>query len=235
MTTEVEGSFGTLAFAGLWNSVEVRSPTVARRQADTFGTSTPNRSLTSLSCEVWSNTSEAMWPPRPRPSGPAMLSVPGAGSPIVGGDAVRYSPAVPGGAVGGGTWSNHPSFSSYMRKSAVFDHTLGFAVRASSTSEVNHIPLAGADEGCSSKPSGGMSHDTLGSDPDLTSPTKSFGNVGVNAFWSSDESGWRPLHSGRGHTNRSPRRRTNRRCRMNRIQHRNSNPPSRNSKCHSSN
>jgi hypothetical protein len=88
---------------------------VARRHADTLGTSTPNRSLTGLSCEVWSNTSDAIWPPRlngeitsigtltPRPSGPAMLSVPGSGSPMAGGDAVRYSPAVPAGAVGGGT------------------------------------------------------------------------------------------------------------------------------------
>ena len=108
-----------------------------------------------------------------------------------GGDAVRYSPAVPAGAVGGGTWSNQPSFSSYIRNNAVFDHTFGFAVSASSTSEVNHMPLAGADDGCSSKPSGGMIHDTLGSVPDLTSATKSFGNVGVNAFWYSGESGLR--------------------------------------------
>src|ERR1700735_2276656 len=127
----------------------------------------------------------------PRPSGPAMSSVPGSGSPIVGGGAVRYSPAVPGGGVGGATWSNHPSFSSYMRKNAVFDHTFGLAVSASSTSEVNHMPLAGADEGGSSTPSGGMSQETLGSDPDVTSATKSFGKVGVNAFWYSDESGLR--------------------------------------------
>ncbi len=58
--TGVAGSLGTVVFAGLCNIVEVGSPTVARRQADTFGTSTPNRSLTSFSCDVWSNTSEAM-------------------------------------------------------------------------------------------------------------------------------------------------------------------------------
>ena len=90
---------------------------------------------------------------------------------------------VPAGAVGGDTWSNQPSFSSYIRKNAVLDHTFGLEVSASSTSEVNYMPLAGADDGCSSKPSGGMIHETLGSDPEFTSATKSFGNVGVNAFW----------------------------------------------------
>jgi len=82
-----------------------------------------------------------------------------------------------------GTWSNQPSFSSYIRSSAVFDHSSVFAVRASSTSEVKYMPLAGADEGCSSKPSGGMIHDTLGNDPAAMSETKSLGNVGSNAFW----------------------------------------------------
>ena len=53
------------------------------------------------------------------------------------------------------------------------------------------MPLAGAEEGCSSKPSGGMIHDTLGSDPDAMSATKSFGKVGSNAFWYSGESGLR--------------------------------------------
>jgi hypothetical protein len=89
ITTDVAGRLGTVSLAGLWNIVDVRSPTVARRHADTFGTSIPNRSLTSLSCEVWSNTSEAMWPPRlndeitsigtrtPRPSRRGMPSVPG--------------------------------------------------------------------------------------------------------------------------------------------------------------
>src|SRR5580698_7234831 len=114
-----------------------------------------------------------MWPPRlngemtsigtrtPRPSGPVMPRVCDElpGSRVELGVAVRYSPAVPAGAVGGGTWSNHPSFSSYIRKNAVFDHTFGFAVSASRTSEVNHMPLAGAEDGCSSKPSGGMIHD----------------------------------------------------------------------------
>ncbi len=90
---------------------------------------------------------------------------------------------MPAGGVGGGTWSNQPSFSSYMRNSAVLDHSSVLAVSASSTSEVKYMPLAGAEEGCSSKPSGGMIHETLGSDPEAMSETKSLGNVGSNAFW----------------------------------------------------
>src|ERR1700691_1797348 len=78
-----------------------------------------------------------------------------------------------------------------MRNSAVFDHNSVFAVSASSTSEVKYIPLAGAEEGCSSKPSGGIIHDTLGSEPDAMSETRSLGNVGSNAFWYSGDSGLR--------------------------------------------
>ena len=57
--TEVAGNFGNAVSLGPRKIAEVRSPTVRRRQADTFGTSTPNRSLTSFSWDVWSNTSEA--------------------------------------------------------------------------------------------------------------------------------------------------------------------------------
>ena len=42
------------------------------------------------------------------------------------GETVTYSPGVPCGATGGGTWSKNPSFSSYMWKSTVLDHTSGF-------------------------------------------------------------------------------------------------------------
>ena len=38
---------------------------------------------------------------------------------------VTYSPGVPGGAVGGGTWSKNPSFSSYMMNKTVLAHTVG--------------------------------------------------------------------------------------------------------------
>ncbi|HEX4830889.1 MAG TPA: hypothetical protein VH478_07340 [Trebonia sp.] len=42
---------------------------------------------------------------KPRPIGPAM-------PPAADGSVVRYSPAVPAGATGGGTWSKKPPFSS---------------------------------------------------------------------------------------------------------------------------
>src|SRR6202050_681773 len=108
-STDVFGSFGTLVSCLPVNSAEVRSPTVLRRHADTFGTSTPNRLETSCSCEVWSNTSVAMWPPRlngeitmhgtrtPSPSGPLKLRMSGLGSPIGNEVFVRYSPSVPAG------------------------------------------------------------------------------------------------------------------------------------------
>ena len=66
------------------------------------------------------------------------------------GETVTYSPAVPAGATGGGTWSKKPSFSSYMWKSTVFDHTSGLATSAPSTWLVSHSPRAGGDDGCSS-------------------------------------------------------------------------------------
>ena len=70
---------------------------------------------------------------------------------------------MPFGAVGGATWSNQPSFSSYISNSAVFDQTSGFETSASSTSDVNHSPLRDEAAGCSSKPSGGTTQETLGS------------------------------------------------------------------------
>ena len=83
---------------------------------------------------MWSKTSDATWPPRlkgestsigtrkPMPIGPAnALGVGGQGV-----DGQRTRRAVPAGAVGGGTWSKKPSFSSYMWNSTVLDHTSGF-------------------------------------------------------------------------------------------------------------
>ena len=128
-----------------------------RRHAEMLGAFTPKRSSRKRSCEVWSNTSDATWPPRlkgestsigtrkPMPIGPA---VPCASSGS--GETVTYSPGVPCGATGGGTWSKNPSFSSYMWKSTVLDHTSGLDTRAASTWLVNHSPSAGGDDGCSS-------------------------------------------------------------------------------------
>ncbi len=77
----------------------MRSPSVSRRHADTFGIATPNRSATNCNCEVWSKVSEHTQPPAlngettymgtrtPMPTGPAM-------PPAVEGNgrAVMYSP-----------------------------------------------------------------------------------------------------------------------------------------------
>ena len=99
------------------------SPTAASRHAEMFGTVTPweaNRAANSFSVEVWSNVSEATNSPRlngetisigtrkPSPIGPAMLPAPG----TVASGTVMYSPGVPAGAAGGGTWSKKPPFSS---------------------------------------------------------------------------------------------------------------------------
>ena len=78
-----------------------------------------------------------------------------------------------------------------MMNSAVLAHTFGLEVSSSSTIETYHCPFIGDADGCSSKPSGGIIQDTLGSVPALTSAAKSLGNVGVNAFLYSDEFGCR--------------------------------------------
>ncbi len=58
--------------------------------------------------EVWSKTSELTQPPRVHGDMTSM----GTRKPSPIGTPSRYSPAVPGGATGGGTWSKKPSFSS---------------------------------------------------------------------------------------------------------------------------
>jgi hypothetical protein len=124
-------------------------------EPDRLGTSTPKRSATNFSCEVWSKVSLAMWPPRlkgeitgqgtltPSPSGPLIprSSDEAPGSRVDDGVAVRYPPGVPAGAVGGGTWSNQPSFSSYIKNKAVFDHSSGLDVRASRTMDVKCMAI----------------------------------------------------------------------------------------------
>ena len=113
------GSDGTEESTFTKLKAPVRSPTAARRHAVRFGTSAPNRRSISRSVEVWSKTSWETNPPRlngettsvgtrnPRPIGPATAPA-SDGSGLT----VRYSPAVPAGAVGGGTWSKKPPFSS---------------------------------------------------------------------------------------------------------------------------
>jgi hypothetical protein len=95
------------------------SPTVLRRHPLMLGSRTPKRRSSKRKVEVWSNTSLHTQPPRvlgditragtrkPSPIGPAIPA-----ATLGSGDAVTHSPGVPSGAVGGGTWSNRPSFSS---------------------------------------------------------------------------------------------------------------------------
>src|SRR5436309_2444132 len=113
------GSDGTLVFGAAKLNAAVMSPVTDLRQAERFGTSAPKRVSRKRSVEVWSKVSEQTKPPRekgettsigtrkPRPIGPR---IPFASSGSV--PTVRYSPGVPGGATGGGTWSKKPPFSS---------------------------------------------------------------------------------------------------------------------------
>src|SRR6202035_1987928 len=155
----VAGNEGRLVLGWPRPRVDVRSPTVCLRQAEMFGAFTPKRASRNRSIDVWSKVWESTHPPRLQgeitivgtrnPSPMGWRNPPS--SPTVG-VAVTVSSAVPGGGVGGGTWSKKPPFSSYIRNSAVFDHTAGLDVRASSTSEVKYMPRAGEPDGCSSHP-----------------------------------------------------------------------------------
>src|SRR5215471_6840951 len=111
---KVEGKFGTDVSGVAKLKAVVRSPTVDRRQALRLGTSAPKRVSRKRSTEVWSKRSDDTNPPRlngetismgtrnPKPIGPVMGGLPTTvGSGTAG--AVTYSPAVPIGAVVGGT------------------------------------------------------------------------------------------------------------------------------------
>jgi len=99
----------------------VKSPTVEFRQALMLGTGTPKRALMNFRVDVWSRTVETFRGPRlygettmpgtrdPRPIGPRMPPDPGTESMS---GTVTNSPGVPGGGVGGVTWSKKPPFSS---------------------------------------------------------------------------------------------------------------------------
>ncbi len=127
--------------------VPVRSLVVPRRQAEMLGAVTPNRASRNRSWEVWSKVSWQTQPPtlngettsigtrKPRPIGPATpLASLGRGLPV------RYSPAVPGGATGGATWSKKPSFSSQLMNSTVLAQTAGFDT--SVFDDLLDVPLA---------------------------------------------------------------------------------------------
>ncbi len=88
---------------------------------------------------------------------------------------MRYSPGVPGGAVGGATWSKNPPFSSHVTKSAVLAHTFGLLISVSSTWPVTRAPVFDGAGGCSSWYGGARTHDTDGSDAVATADVKSCG------------------------------------------------------------
>src|SRR5579875_201750 len=76
------------------------------------------------------------------------------------------SPGVPAGGVGGGTWSNRPSFSSYWRIITVLAHTSGLAAKAAMMDDTKAAPWAGeapGSAGCSEAPLGGQIHETVAS------------------------------------------------------------------------
>src|SRR6185369_2862791 len=95
----------------------VRSPQMARRHAEMFGSRTPVHVSRKRSTDVWSKTCEFTQPPRlhgemtvigTRGPSPIGTGAPDA-APFAGRFADRYSPGVPGGGVGGTTWSKKPS------------------------------------------------------------------------------------------------------------------------------
>jgi len=168
--SEVEGRFGTDVFGEAKLNAEVMSRVTERRQCERLGTSAPKRVSRKRSVEVWSKVSEQTNPPRengettsvgtrnPSPIGPRM---PAASE--LSGLAVTYSPVVPAGAVGGGTWSKKPPFSSKVMKSAVLSQTAGLEVRMLSTCCERYSPYSVGAGGCSLSTIDPSTHETCGS------------------------------------------------------------------------
>src|SRR5437764_4927954 len=98
-------------------------------------------------------------------------------SPPTGGVLVRYSPAVPGGATGGGTWSKKPPLSSHVRNTAVLAQSPGLAVMAASTWLTPYWPHSTGVGGCSVQRNWTFTHDTAGRRPAAQSAAKSLGDV----------------------------------------------------------
>jgi hypothetical protein len=94
---------------------------------------------------------------KPRPIGPAMPPAAEGSVPV------RYSPGVPGGGVGGVTWSKKPPFSSYVMNKTVLFQTSGLEARASRRSYMYWAPAAGRPLGCSL--ASGWTHETWGRSP----------------------------------------------------------------------
>src|ERR1700739_2319336 len=66
------------------------------------------------------------------------------------------------GARSDGTWSKKPSFSSYISRNTVLDHTAGLATSAASRRAVMLSPALGECEGCSQYSAGAEIQDTCG-------------------------------------------------------------------------
>src|SRR5919201_4889945 len=114
---------------------------------------------------------------KPRPIGPRIPSASGGSEEIV-----RYSPGVPGGGVGGGTWSKKPPFSSHVMKRTVFAHTSGLLIRIETTWLVAYSPYATGAGGCSVWTSGARTQETCGSWLAATSAWKVSGKTRPNAL-----------------------------------------------------
>src|SRR5439155_20811073 len=108
----------------------------------------------------------------PRPIGRAMPP-----SPPGGGVAVRYSPAVPGGGNGGGTWSNELPLSSHVMNRTVLAQSSGCDVMAATTWLTPYSPHAKGTGGCSVQRNWRLIHDTAGRFPLAQSAAKSLGDV----------------------------------------------------------
>jgi hypothetical protein len=208
LETSVAGRVGNPVATGEAKSnAPVRSPTMERRHAVSLGSSSPDTPLAANSVvrkriiEVWSLTSEhtmgrhpadpgatglrdhgeitSMGTRGPSPTGPAMPP-----SPPDGGTAVRYSPGVPAGATGGGTWSKKPPLSSQVRNTAVFAQSSGLELIAERICATASSPQPIGVGGCSVNRNGELIHDTAGSVPAAQSVRNSAGEVcEPSPFW----------------------------------------------------
>ncbi|SKU47696.1 Uncharacterised protein [Mycobacteroides abscessus subsp. abscessus] len=79
-----------------------------RLHPEMFGSRTPVNSSRNRSTDVWSKGSPATHPPTDH----GEITMAGTRNPPPIGTPLTHSPGVPGGGVGGTTWSNRPSFSS---------------------------------------------------------------------------------------------------------------------------
>jgi hypothetical protein len=107
-SSAVSGSSGIVVSCERKSKQLVKSPAIARRQAEMFGSRTPVHSSRNRSTDVWSKTCESIQPPWLH----GETTVIGTRGPSPTGRSNTNSSGVPGGAVGGIRWSKKPSCSS---------------------------------------------------------------------------------------------------------------------------